>query len=70
MPEISSDDWTLTCRASNSLTYDASLTELTSLEELLRTLMIGSDPLPAEVISKLWDVYSPCFAPTILRSVG
>ncbi|KAK0494600.1 non-SMC mitotic condensation complex subunit 1-domain-containing protein [Armillaria luteobubalina] len=39
------------------LTYDATLAELTSLEEMMRTMM-ANDQIPAEVISKLWQIYT------------
>ncbi|KAF8524318.1 non-SMC mitotic condensation complex subunit 1-domain-containing protein [Hysterangium stoloniferum] len=39
------------------LTYDATLAELTSLEELVRT-MIDDDQIHSDVVSKLWHVYS------------
>ncbi|KAH8113838.1 non-SMC mitotic condensation complex subunit 1-domain-containing protein [Phellopilus nigrolimitatus] len=39
------------------LTYDATLAELTSLEELMRTMM-DDDQIHGDVIGKLWQVYS------------
>jgi condensin complex subunit 1 len=42
---------------STRLTYEASLAELTSLEELLRTMMLDNRIHP-DVIKKLWQVYS------------
>ena len=39
------------------LTYDATLAELTSLEEMMRTMMDG-DQIHDDVIAKLWQVYS------------
>lgn len=38
------------------LTYDATLAELTSLEEMLRILMDKGD-VHDDVIGKLWQVY-------------
>ena len=40
----------------NRLTYDASLAELTSLEEMLR-IMMEDDQVHPDVVSKLWQVY-------------
>ena len=39
------------------LTYDATLAELTSLEEMMRTMM-DDDQIHGDVIAKLWQVYS------------
>jgi condensin complex subunit 1 len=39
------------------LTYDASLAELTSLEEMMR-YMIDDDQIQHDVVNKLWQVYS------------
>ncbi|KAL5499094.1 CND1 [Sanghuangporus vaninii] len=39
------------------LTYDATLAELTSLEEMMRTMM-DDDQIHSDVIGKLWQVYS------------
>ncbi|KZT24887.1 hypothetical protein NEOLEDRAFT_1156610 [Neolentinus lepideus HHB14362 ss-1] len=39
------------------LTYGATLAELTSLEEMMRTMM-GDDQIHSDVIAKLWQVYS------------
>ncbi|KAG7448874.1 uncharacterized protein BT62DRAFT_986013 [Guyanagaster necrorhizus] len=39
------------------LTYGATLAELTSLEEMMRTMM-ANDQIPPEVISKLWQIYT------------
>ncbi|KAI0684926.1 non-SMC mitotic condensation complex subunit 1-domain-containing protein [Cytidiella melzeri] len=39
------------------LTYDASLAELTSLEEMMR-IMMEDDQVHADVIGKLWQVYA------------
>ncbi|TDL22771.1 hypothetical protein BD410DRAFT_898004 [Rickenella mellea] len=39
------------------LTYDATLAELTSLEEMMRTMM-DDDQIHGDVIAKLWMVYS------------
>ena len=39
------------------LTYDATLAELTSLEEMMR-IMVEEDQIHRDVISKLWQVYS------------
>ncbi|KAK0449831.1 non-SMC mitotic condensation complex subunit 1-domain-containing protein [Desarmillaria tabescens] len=39
------------------LTYGATLAELTSLEEMMRTMM-ANDQIPSEVISKLWQIYT------------
>ena len=38
-------------------TYNATLAELTSLEELMRTMMADNGVHP-EVVTKLWQVYS------------
>lgn len=38
-------------------TYGATLAELTSLEELIRTMMVDGGVQP-DVINKLWQVYS------------
>ena len=38
------------------MTYDATLTELTSLEEMMRQLM-DEGSIPDEVVSMLWNVY-------------
>ena len=48
------------------LTYDATLAELTSVEELMRTMM-EDNQIHADVIAKLWQVYSrriPSFCET------
>ena len=45
------------CFAVFRLTYDATLAELTSLEELMRQLM-EEEHIPSEVVAKLWQVYS------------
>ena len=39
------------------LTYDATLAELTSLEEMMRQFM-GEESIHDDVITKLWQVYS------------
>lgn len=39
------------------LTYDATLAELTSLEEMMRTMM-DDDQIHGDVTTKLWQVYS------------
>lgn len=39
------------------MTYGATLAELTSLEELLRTMMVDGQ-IHDDVINKLWHVYS------------
>ena len=47
-------------------TYDATLAELTSLEELMRTMMLegGADGgVHEDVINKLWQVYSESTSP-------
>lgn len=44
--------WWLTCRR----TYGATLAELTSLEELMRTMMSDGGVHP-DVVNKLWQVY-------------
>ena len=41
----------------NRLTYEATLAELTSLEEMMRTMM-DDDQIHEDVIKKLWQVYS------------
>lgn len=41
------------------LTYDSTLAELTSLEEMMRTMM-DDDQIHGDVIAKLWQVYSTC----------
>jgi condensin complex subunit 1 len=41
------------------LTYDATLAELTSLEEMMRSMM-DDEQIHPDVISKLWQVYSAC----------
>lgn len=41
----------------NRRTYGATLAELTSLEELMRTMM-GEHMVHADVVNKLWQVYS------------
>lgn len=38
-------------------TYGATLAELTSLEELMRTMM-GESMVHTDVVNKLWQVYS------------
>lgn len=47
--------------ADNRRTYQATLAELTSLEELLRTMM-ADNGVHGDVINKLWQVYSGLFA--------
>jgi hypothetical protein len=42
------------------LTYDATLAELTSLEEMLRSMMDDGQIHP-DVVTKLWEVYSQSF---------
>ena len=42
------------------LTFDATLAELTSLEELLKTMMLDGQ-IHHDVIKKLWQVYSEYF---------
>jgi condensin complex subunit 1 len=37
-------------------TYDATLSELTSLEELMKTMM-AEDQVHPDVIAKLWQAY-------------
>ncbi|KAF8493475.1 non-SMC mitotic condensation complex subunit 1-domain-containing protein [Russula emetica] len=39
------------------LTYDTTLAELTSLEEMMRYMM-DDDQIPPDIINKLWQVYS------------
>ena len=39
------------------MTYDATLTELTSLEEMMRQLM-DEGHIHEDVVAKLWQVYS------------
>lgn len=39
------------------LTYEASLAELTSLEEMLRSMM-DDGQIHEDVVAKLWQVYS------------
>jgi condensin complex subunit 1 len=39
------------------LTYDATLAELTSLEEMMR-FMMDEDQIPPDVVNKLWQAYS------------
>jgi condensin complex subunit 1 len=39
------------------LTYDATLAELTSLEEMMRYMM-DDDQIHSDVVNKLWQVYS------------
>jgi len=39
------------------LTYDATLAELTSLEEMMRSMM-DDGQIHQDVIAKLWQVYS------------
>lgn len=46
-------------RLSPRLTFNASLAELTSLEQLLCILM-SQGHIPEQVIDKLWAVYSEC----------
>ena len=41
----------------NRLTYDATLAELTSLEEMMRSMM-DDGQIHSDVIAKLWQVYS------------
>ncbi len=41
----------------NRLTYDATLAELTSLEEMMR-IMMEDGQIHSDVIGKLWQVYS------------
>lgn len=43
------------------LTYDATLAELTSLEEMMRSMM-DDGQIHSDVIGKLWQVYSTFFA--------
>lgn len=38
-------------------TYEATLAELTSLEELMRTMMVDGG-VHSDVINRLWQVYS------------
>jgi hypothetical protein len=45
------------------LTYDATLAELTSLEEMMRSMMDDGQIHP-DVIAKLWQVYSSCTHPS------
>ena len=39
------------------MTYDATLAELTSLEEMMRYMM-DDDQIHPDVVNKLWQVYS------------
>ena len=39
------------------MTYDATLAELTSLEEMMRYMM-DDDQIHSDVVNKLWQVYS------------
>ena len=39
------------------LTYDATLAELTSLEEMMRYMM-DDNHIHSDVVNKLWQVYS------------
>lgn len=48
-------DSTLT--SSVRLTYEATLAELTSLEEMIR-IMMEDNQIHSDVIGKLWQVYS------------
>ena len=49
----------LRCSSRNGsrLTYDATLAELTSLEEMMR-FMMDDDQIHSDVVNKLWQVYS------------
>jgi condensin complex subunit 1 len=47
------------------LTYEASLAELTSLEEMLRSMM-EDEQIHQDVINKLWQVYSEWVFHTVL----
>lgn len=42
------------------LTKDASLAELTSLEEMMR-IMMEDDQIHGDIVNRLWQVYSACF---------
>ncbi len=46
-------------------TYGATLAELTSLEELMRTMMT-ENMIHNDVITKLWQVYSKSYTPCLL----
>jgi len=46
-------------KSSSRLTFDATLAELTSLEELLKAMMADGQIHP-DVIKKLWQMYSEC----------
>lgn len=48
------------------LTYDSTLAELTSLEEMMRTMM-DDDQIHGDVIAKLWQVYSMCLSLKVCR---
>jgi len=50
------------------LTYDATLAELTSLEEMMRYMM-DDDQIHPDVVNKLWQVYSECGANLIYNNV-
>ena len=56
-------------RISKSLTKDATLAELTSLEELMRTLY-EDGRVDSDVVSTLWQVYCACQGETFNLSSG
>lgn len=45
------------CLVRHRLTYDATLAELTSLEEMMR-IMMEEGQIHLDVVAKLWQVYS------------
>lgn len=51
------------------LTYDATLAELTSLEELVKTMM-EEGQIHHDIINKLWQVYSKYFPTTVMFVVA
>ena len=51
----------------NGLTYEATLAELTSLEEMMRTMM-EDDQIHEDVRMKLWQVYSTYIHPHVTNS--
>lgn len=48
-------------RSMHRLTCDATLADLTSLEEMMRTMM-EDDRISQDVINKLWQIFSELFS--------
>jgi len=49
------------------LTYDATLAELTSLEEMMRYMM-DDNHIHSDVVNMLWQIYSECEHQFVLQS--